>query len=99
MLGRIAPLTACATLCLGAGGAAPRVTLTAPATAVAGLPVGVTVRAVPVPASPVVVHASAGARRVKATAGGSGNVRRATLRLPFPGSWRLSARIGRDGYV
>ena len=83
-------------MALGAGGTAPRVTLTAPARAISGLPFTVTARVTPHPSDGVSVRATSGGQRFLVRARGSRGVYRATITLPAPGRWTLTARVGRS---
>ena len=97
MAARLALFALAGAVALGAGGASPRVTLTAPATTVAGLPFTVTARVTPAPRGRVDVQATLGAQRVLRAAQGARGTYRARVALPAAGRWTLSVRV--DGGV
>ena len=89
---RIAVLILACVGLLGAGGAAPRVTLAAP---VAGVPRTAVVRVSPAPrgASVSVLAMAPGERRIFAARGGRGTYH-ARVVLTSAGRWALTARVG-----
>src|SRR5687768_11498070 len=89
---------ACACL-LGAGGAAPRVTLAAPASATAGVQWTAVVRVSPAPrADAVSVVATSGGERRTFVARGRKGTYRARVTLAGAGRWTITARVGRRAY-
>ena len=91
-------LLVCACL-LGAGGAAPRVTIAGPASATAGVPWTAVVRVSPAPRADAVsvVATSGGERRTFAARGGKGTYR-ARVTLAAAGRWTIAALVGRRAY-
>jgi sugar lactone lactonase YvrE len=82
-------------LLLGAGGAAGRTTISAPARATAGLPLTVVVRVTPAPRpGSVSLLASTAGRRLVLSLTGAGQRYSAHVALPSAGLWTLSVRVG-----
>jgi sugar lactone lactonase YvrE len=97
---RLAVLMLSCVLLLGAGGAAPRVTLAAPAAVTAGVPWSTVVRVSPAPrgASVSVSATAPGERRIFAARGSKGTYR-ARIVLTSAGRWALTARVGRQAWA